>query len=208
MKAPRLVSRLIALSAPFAIAACAAPPPPVTTLDDRTCSPAPDFSGAHLLELGAKPMTVAFDQATPCWQPSEGKRSAYAVFSLPSDTDPYLVTVTSVPVGQALIAPHLYLLDGFGNKLRDAARDAFAFHGSSLSLTVRVYPNERYLLVASEPDTLGTGGSQLRDGVVVSTYPAGVATITVHTGYELNQSYVYAVNGTITVAAGPIPKVN
>src|SRR6185437_6006226 len=135
--------------------------------------------------------------------------SAYALFTLPNSTGPYLLSVTSSPIGQALIAPHLFLLDGLGNKLRDASRDSFAFHGSSLAMTLRAYPNERYLLVASEPDTLGTGGSQLRDGVNVTSISTGYGGfVSVHTGFEENQSYVYAVNGTITVSAGPIPKVN
>jgi hypothetical protein len=185
------------------------PPPPLTSLDGRVCTPAPDFTGSHLLELGARQTIVPFDQNSPCWQAGEGKRSAYVLFTLPNSTEPYLLSVTSNPIGQALIAPHLYLLDGVGNTLRDASRDSFAFHGSSLSMTLRAYPNERYLLVASEPDTLGSGGSQLRDGVVVQNYSTGYGGfVSVHTGFEQNQQYVYAVNGMIAVSAGPIPKVN
>lgn len=208
------VARFHLLAAAFlgslALAGCAVPPPPpVVSLDGRACTPAPDFTAAHLLELGARPTTVSFDQNTPCWQSSEGKRSAYALFTLPDSTEPYLLSVTSAPIGEALIAPHLYLLDGFGNRLRDASRDSFVFHGSSLALNLRAYPNERYLLVASEPDTLGAGGSQLRDGVVVTNISTGYGGfVSVHTGFEQNQSYTYAVNGTIVVSAGPIPKVN
>jgi len=199
-----------ALLASLSLAGCAvAPPPPMTTLDGRICTPAPDFTLSHPLELGARATIMSFDQNTPCWQSAEGKRSAYVLFTLPNGIEPYLLSVTSAPIGQALIAPHLYLLDGLGNKLRDASRDSFAFHGSSLSMNLRAYPNERYLLVASEPDTLGGGGSQLRDGVVVTNYSTGYGGfVSIHTGFEQNQNYVYAVNGTIIVSAEPIPKVN
>lgn len=210
MTRTRRYLRAAALVMSLGLAGCAVPPPPpVVSLDGRICTPAPEFAGSHLLVLGERPMIVPFDQNTPCWQSAEGKRSAYALFTLPNDTEPYLLSVTSVPNGQALIAPHLYLLDGFGNKLRDASRDSFAFHGSSLALTLRAYPNERYLLVASEPDTLGSGGSQLRDGVVVTNYSTGYGGfVSVHTGFEQNQQYTYAVNGTIAVSASAIPKVN
>lgn len=206
---PRLAFGLPVLALMLGLAGCVPPPPPITSLDGRLCTPAPDFTAAHALQLGATAVSIPFDQNSPCWQSSDGKKSAYAVFALPNNTEPYLVGVTSTPIGQALIIPHLYLLDGFGNRLRDMPRDAFMLHGSSLYLGIRVYPDERYLLVASDPDTLGGQGSQLWDGVAASTYATGNGGfVTVHTGFEVNQNFTYAVNGTITVSATPIPKVN
>jgi hypothetical protein len=213
MKTVRLLVRFAALLLIAELAACVPPPPPIVSLDDRACTPAPDFTLARPLSLSAGTIpnngaTVVFDQNSPCWQPASGKRSAYALLTLPDSLDPFLVGVTSLLQGQTLFAPHLYMLDEGGNPLRDMPRDSFLFHGSSLYLGIRAYPNERYLLIASEADTVGTQESQIRDGTNVTTTSSGGIYFSIHTGFETNQNYTYAVNGTVTVVASPIPKAN
>jgi hypothetical protein len=210
-------AKVMAKVAPFVLlaglAACTPPVPPMVTLDDRACTPAPDFTAARPLPLSANAApnnaaTVVFDQNSPCWQTADGKKRTYAIFTLPDSPAPFLIGVTSLLQGQALFAPHLYMFDGLGRPLRDMPRDSFLFHGSALYLGIRAYPNERYLMIASETDKVGAQESQLRDGTNASAAGGGGLYVSIHTGFETDRNYTYAVNGTVNVVASPVPKAN
>ena len=186
---------------------CASPPPPIVGIEGRNCATTIEFGGAHQLRLASgNAVTVDLDQDTPCWQANDGGRSAYVVFALPDNIEPYLVTVTSPALGQTLFAPRLIMLDGLGNTQREMPRDSFAFHGSSLYLGIRVYPSEKYLMVASDPKAVGQQVSQLKAGTQETTASSGGIYFTIHTGFETNQSFTYALNGRVIVSAEPIPK--
>ena len=157
------------------------------------------------LEVGTA-ITVDLDQNTPCWQSEDGAKSAYVLFALPDNLEPYLVRVSSPAIGNTLFAPRLLMLDGLGSKLREMPRGSFTFHGSSLYLGIRVYPGERYLMVASDPAVVGQQVSQLQAGTQVTTAASGGVYFTVHTGFENNLNFTYAVNGKVIVSAEPIPK--
>jgi hypothetical protein len=192
----------------LALCGCASPPPPIVGMEGRSCTAVPEFAGAHQLKLASgNAVTVDLDQNTPCWEASDGGKSAYVVFALPDNIEPYLVTVTSPALGQTLFAPRLIMLDGFGNRQREMSRDSFTFHGASLYLGIRVYPGEKYLMVASDPNAVGQQVSQIRDGTQTTTTSSGGIYFTIHTGFETNQSFTYALNGRVIVAAELIPKV-
>jgi hypothetical protein len=200
------LKRALALAV-LVLSGCASPPPPIVGVEGRDCASVPEFGGAHELRLApGNAVTVDLDQNTPCWQASDGGKSAYVMFALPDSIEPYLVTVTSPAIGQAIFAPRLLMLDGLGNTQRTMPRDSFTFHGSSLYLGIRAYPGEKYLLVASDPKVVGQQVSQLREGTQATTSSSGGVYFTIHTGFETNQSFTYALNGRIIVSAEPIPK--
>jgi hypothetical protein len=182
----------------------------VTSLADRSCAERPNLAGAHVLSFDSeKRVTVDVGGAAECWQENDA-RSVYPVFKLPEAPDPYLVTVTSAPVGEALFSPRLAILDSDGNTLRTVRRDQFVFHGSALYVGLRAHPGERYLVVASDPATIGAGVSQLTGTVNTTMMTTGApgAFFNVHTGSESTGRYTYAHNGSLTVTAEPMPKAD
>jgi hypothetical protein len=128
--------------------------------------------------------------------------------SLPENAEPYLIAVTSRIVGTTLFAPRIVVFDATGKPLRSMAGDSFMFHGAALYLGIRAQPGERYLMVASEPRTVGQETSQLWAGTQTTVGVAAGVAYQVHTGFEKNANFTYAVNGQVTVAVQPMPKVN
>jgi hypothetical protein len=204
----RLIARGGTLLAALALSACAPSPPPITSLEGRACTPAPDFTTARPLRLDSNNrVTVDLDQNASCSQTSDGALSAYVLFSLPDSLEPYLVTVTSQSQGQTLFAPRLLVLDGLGNPLREMPRSSFQYHGAALYLGIRIYPGEKYVMVASDPRAVGQQVSQLRAGTQANTVASGGIYFTYYTGFEANQIFTFAFNGKVTVSAEPMPKV-
>lgn len=205
-----MLGRLLPLTAVAAtLGACAkAPPPPTLTLAGRTCVEKPDLASATPVPLAQdKPVKVTLDDKTPCLEAAGSVKVAYVAFSLPEATDEYMLSVTSAPVGEGRFSPRLILADKDGGKLRDIPSDMFMAHGVSLHAGLRPHPGERYLIVSSDPETIGQSNSQIMDGTRVST--ASVATggyIQIHTGFENNVTVTNAYNGTVIVSAQPIPK--
>ena len=206
-------SGAIARILPFAaltvlLAACSKPPPPTLTLAGRTCVEKPDLASATAVPLADdKPVKVTLDDKTPCFDMPGSGKAAYVAFSLPASNDEYILSVTSVPIGEGRFLPRLVLADGDGKKLRDISPDMFMAHGTALRAGLRPHPGEHFLIVSSDPDTIGQSKSQIMDGTQVST--ASVATggyIQIHTGFENNVTFTNAYNGTVIVAAQPIPK--
>jgi hypothetical protein len=207
-------SEAIARVLPFAVltallAACAKPPPPTLTLAGRICVEKPDLKSAITVPLADdKPVKVTLDDKTPCFDAPGSGKAAYVAFSLPASSDEYMLSVTSVPIGEGRFLPRLALADGDGKTLRDIPPDMFMAHGAALRAGLRPHPGERFLIVSSDPDTIGQSKSQIMDGTQVST--ATIATggyIQIHTGFENNVTLTNAYNGTVIVAAQPIPKV-
>jgi hypothetical protein len=191
------------------LAACAKPPPPPTlTLAGRNCVEKPDLASATSVPLADdKPIKVTLDDKAPCVDAPGSGKAAYAVFSLPVSNDEYMLSVTSVPVGEGRFLPRLVLADGDGKALRDIPPDMFMAHGTALRAGLRPHPGERFLIVSSDPDTIGQSRSQIVEGTQVSTSPVGTAGyIQIHTGFENNVTLTNAYNGTVIVAAQPIPK--
>jgi hypothetical protein len=173
----------------------------------RSCANAPDYASAMPVKLADKAVTVSLDTNTACFEAAGGMKSAYASFKLPESPAEYLISVTSAPVGRGLFSPHLQVLDVNGKVLREIGRDAFVFHGPSLYVGLRVHPEERYLIVASDPTTIGQEVSQIVGATQVATSGANGIFFQVHTGTETASTYVYALNGSVIVEAQPVPMV-
>jgi hypothetical protein len=189
---------------------CAKPPPPPSlSLAGRACVEKPDLPSASAVPLAEnKPVSVTLDDRAPCIEAAGAGKAAYAAFSLPQSTEEYVLSVTSMPVGEGRFSPRLSLLDADGKKLRDIPPDMFMAHGTSLHAGLRPHAGERYLIVSSDPDTIGQTKSQIMDGTqAASSYSPGLI-VTIHTGTENNVTLTNAYNGIVTVAAQPIPKAN
>jgi len=196
---------------PALLAACATPaPPPIVSLDGRSCAASPDLAGAHAVPLDARnPVNLDLDGAAACLEGKGGGRSAYAAFRLPASAKPYLLTVTSTPLGDTLFVPRLLLLGAQGQVLREVARDDFMFHGTALYAGLRAAPAERYLIVASDAPSVGQRVSHIVGESRAIPVPVGIGAVAlVRSGSERQQVITYAHNGRVTVTAQPMPVVN
>ncbi len=192
----------------FWLAACAAtPPPPTVTLVGRSCVATPDLSTAYALDLPTdRDAAVTLDETAPCLEGANGPQGVYAMFQLPDSEVEYLLALTSAPLGEGLFSPLVRILDAEGNVTREIARDAFVFRGSSLSLGLRIRPDEEYLLVLSDADTVGESISQIQDSRTVNMVSTGTAFVYFRTGASVTQTYVYSHNGTITISTEFAPE--
>jgi hypothetical protein len=186
-------------------------PPPLLglSIEGKACVERPDLGSAQELVLATnKPITIAVDTNTPCLEGSDGERSAYAVFGLPSSAEEYLVSVTSVPQGQTLLSPRVMMLDAMGQVLREVPNDIFTFRGRALAVGLRVRMGERYLVVASDPKSVGQEVSMIQSATMSTVVTTGYFYVPINSGSEAEVNYIYAHNGSITVAATPVPKAN
>ena len=196
----------------LALAACATTPTPVPllTVSATNCSAAPNLSTAAPLVLAAKPgdekpVELTFDAQTSCLQSAAGTKSLYRVFALPADAPPYTIMVSAVPFGQALFAPHLMLLDGQGSMTREVKSDPFVFRGSQLTALLRNHADERYLLIASDPDSMGKQFARTLEETQVYTGSTGYGIYQIHTGTDTTQQMIYTANGNVSVTLAPLP---
>jgi hypothetical protein len=205
----RDLRRSCLLLLPPLLAGCAGAPaaPPLTSLLDRPCAEKLDLAAPHPVQLDGREVPVDFAAAAACWDVG-GRRSAYAVFVLPSASEPYLASITSRPVGTALLSPRALILDERGETVRELKRDSFLSKGAALSASFRARPDERYLVVASDPGSVGTDVSQISGSISSTMVAAGPVFTMVHSGTETTQRYTYAHNGLVAVSAQPVPKVN
>ena len=213
------VTKLAGLIATASLLGCttAPAPPPILTLDARICAARPDLAAARKLPLegssengsrSPEGVTVNLDASTACLKPAGGDKRVYVLFQLPDSTVPYIITVTSTPVGTGLLSPYVEMLDAQGTVVREAPRDSFMFHGMALRVGLRSHPGERYLLVASDPKSVGQTVSQIIEGTQTTMASTGTVVFTIHTGSDTTTTLTYAHSGSVTVMAEPVPKVN
>lgn len=185
---------------------CAKPPPPVLSLEGRQCVSQPDLKVAMPVPLAENnPVKVTLDEKTSCIENNGSGKVEYVAFDLPQVPQPYLLSVTSMPIGEGVLTPRLTLLDPQGNTLREIPSDLFMSHGTSLRAGLRPRSGERYLIVSSDPGMIGQTTSRIVEGTQVSQ-TGGPIIIQIHTGSENNVSTTSAYNGIVTVAAMPMPK--
>lgn len=206
----KILARAACLLSVLTVVGCATPAPPaVTSLDGRQCGTTPTLEGAHIVAFNPeRTLTINLDATAACLQTADGSKSTYVVFRLPEATDSYILGVTSAPWGQALLSPRLVLLGADGKVLRERASESPTFHGSSLYAGVRARPEERYLVVMSDPRSAGQYVSQIIGSTQTTMAGTGAAFFYIHTGSEANRVFIYAHNGMLTVTARPVPAIN
>lgn len=195
---------IFVLAPTLVLAACAVKPPPapILSVDAQTCQAKPDLGTATSLSYNSDEetsVTQSIDAATPCFVPFRGAKSLYRLFLLPVTDAGYVVSVASSPLGTGVFAPHVTLLDATGAPLREIAREKFIFRGNNLTALFRSHAGERYLLVASDPDSVGQSIERITESRTSNMMAAGRAFLTVNTGDDVTNNYVYAHNGQITV---------
>jgi hypothetical protein len=203
----------IAALACLALAACATPappPPPLLAVSGADCSATPDLSKAASLQLPAKagdekPVAVTFDGETACLLSAAGSKSFYRIFALPSDAPPYTILISSQPFGYGIFAPHLMMLDNAGAVTREIKSGAFVFRGNELTALLRSHAEERYLLVASDPDSLGKQFARITEQTQVYAGSTGTAIYEIHTGTDTNNQLIYTANGKVSVTLALLP---
>jgi hypothetical protein len=204
--------RAAVLAAVFAGTGCAQNtrgPVPITSLDGMPCASAPDLAAASPLQFNPeKAAELTIDGATNCLQPPGAARRVYAVFLLPDSTDPYFVTVSSVLKGRTLLSPRMMILDAQGKVLRERDQDAFTFRGAALSAGLRTYPGDRYLLVTSDPASVGRQVSQISSTTHSTALATGNGAIFIGTGADTSQIFTYAHNGALVVSVRALPPAN
>lgn len=202
---------LLCLCAAAALAGCRTTTPdlaPLVQIAPASCSTEPDVTRAHPLpfdvEEKAEPLRLTIEGQSPCLDES-GAKSLYEVVALPELSYPVIVTVRSLPSTSGILAPRIVLLDKDGKRLRELDRKAIHFRGTALTAMLRTRPEERYLVIASDPEVVGEDISRVNGAVNQQMVSTGAFMFAVHTGSESTASMTYAHNGTIQVSARPIP---
>ncbi len=196
---------LVALAMP---GGCAAAAPPLLDISAHSCASAPDLVAARPVALGDPQhpgeVVPTIDEHAPCVDGAAGK-SLYASFQLPESSQPYIISVRSTPLGAGIFAPRLMLFDGQGSLKREVPRDAFVYRGDALSVLIRSRPDERFLVVASTPQTVGQSTACISEHAQTSTNCSTFASITVASGSDTERKLAYAHGGIIRVHAAVIP---
>jgi|GEM_PF-6599967 hypothetical protein len=202
------------------LGACAAPPPPpLLSLDGRDCAAQPDFVAARPLRLDPdKVENINLDAAPACFVAPDGSKSSYAAFALPDQPTEFLVSITSWQRGRGMLSPHILVYDPIGRLVREIPRDSFQFHNQNMSLYagLRIHPGEHYVVVASDPKTIGQQNSEILDAIHTNTSTGTSATahggtvvssFSYHYGTETQNVVSYSYNGLVSATAQPIAKV-
>lgn len=169
-----------------------------------SCQAAPDLTAA--VPLGFNPekeeaVTVTIDAGSHCLEPSPGARSLYSILALPQAGQPFVVLVASAPQGESIFAPRLILLDAKGAISRQVPAEDFMFRGSALSALIRVHENERYLVVASDPQTVGQRTESVQGSTSTQMMPMAGGYFWASSGRETKSDLTYSHGGTVKVAA-------
>lgn len=200
--------RLAALAGAALLSACAVEkmPEPVTSITARDCAASPDLSKAVALAFDPKDETkqvADIAEATPCMTSAAGP-AMYLAYALPQSDAAYVVGVASPARGTTLFAPHVMLLGADGSVKREYSGKQLEFRGEGLGVRVRNHADEAYLVVASDPGSVGQGTTRINEATQVTTGSTGYATYQIHTGSESQDSYTYAHNGRVIVTITPI----
>ncbi len=208
-----MIGRALAVAGVLSLGACALPAqPPLLTLGGRQCDAAPVLDGAVAVPLHDH-VAVAYGEASHCLLSADAQtRLTYAVFRLPDAPAPYSVTVTSLAKQGVLVSPRLSVLDGNGAVTRSLAPGDFRESLEGLRAGLRIAPRERYLVAVADPARLGqmvTLRMSLRQQGGVDVAGLIIIPIIIPSGGPPVRwkDAIYALNGSIQVAAEPLVTV-
>lgn len=181
------------------------PPPPLLTVTAAECAATPLLAQASVLSLNPEKVTTEtadIGLGSACLQDGGGSKRLYALFRLPDSAPVYTVAVASV-AHKAVFALRIALLDGDGNKIRDIDGEALMFRGGALTGLFRPRADERYLLVASDPEAVGKEFSRTTQSMSTNMVSAGTVMVQVSQGADRTTQHVYSHSGRITVSVQP-----
>ena len=203
-------SKLLPLLAALALAGCETTqpgPPPIVQIAPSNCSDGPSLARAQPLPFDAegkkKPERVTIDTGSPCIE-RDGAKSLYRILALPAPGEPYMVTLRSLPGQNSIFAPQLALLDAEGAETRRIDRESLLFRGQALSAVLRIRDEERYLVIASDPQMVGQDIARLSGQTHQQMVSTGTVMFAVYSGSESMARMTYSHGGTIDVSATPI----
>ena len=151
---------------------------------------------------------LVIDEGSTCLTGADGKKSLYQVVELPDVGAEYILSVESFQQGNSIFAPELQLLGSNGSVIRDVSHDDMMFRGTSLTALLRAKPGERYLLIRSDPQTVGLGESRVMDSIRQNGgYNAATGgTFYVYTGATTTNTMTYSHGGKLKIIVRHMPK--
>lgn len=202
----RPFSSAASLTAALLVAACASQAPdvpPLLEVANAYCAATPDLAVAvpTIVTLDGdseKPASVTIDANSRCLAGDTGK-SLYAIFSIP-DGGPYTINLSSVPQGRAIFAPKAEVLNAQGTMVHELPASGFLFRGSNLTSLYRSHQGERYLLVESDPASVGKPLQRVKENVQATYFSTGYVSFTVYTGTDIASAATWSHNGQISVS--------
>jgi hypothetical protein len=180
---------------------------PITSLQGRTCTAAPDFSHATVLQVDkedSKYTTATVDGNAACFNDARGA-SAYAVFAIPPLSGQYTIQVSSIPANPALFAVRILLFDKDGTLKRTIQEKQITYRGLALSAVFRNHDDEQFLVVASDPSVTGNSDNRISGNTNVTTICTMYGCFSSYSGSEAVTNVVLAHNGKLSVGLIPIP---
>lgn len=202
------VAAIVAMAA--LLGGCATPDPgmtPITSIADRTCATAPDFSRAIPLlvdKKDSKLTSTKVDNTASCFADSRGP-STYVVFAIPPLTGQYTIQVDSTPSGKALFAPRIMLFDKDGGLKRTFMEKQINYRGYALSAVFRNHNEEAYLVVASDPQAVGQQDTRIAGNTNVNMICTAYGCFQSYSGAETTTNVTFSHNGLVSVRLVPIP---
>jgi hypothetical protein len=150
-------------------------------------------------------ITVAvLDGQARCLAEPAGTRALYQVFALPDSADPYVIAVRALPWDDTILAPKTLLLDGSGHMTRSVEHQDFTFRGQTLSTLLRSHSGERYLVVVSDSQVLGTKVSRIVDNVQQTMGATAYGAFYIYTGSDKTNNMTLTPSGRVELALSPI----
>jgi hypothetical protein len=152
-----------------------------------------------------KVTTAVLDGQGRCLQEPAGSRVLYQVFALPDSSAPYVIAVRALPWDDTILAPRTVLLDGSGHVTRSTEHQDFTFRGQTLSTLLRSHDSERYLVVVSDSQVLGTTVSRIVANVQQTMGATAYGAFYIYTGSDKTNNMTLTASGRVELALTPMP---
>lgn len=167
-------------------------PPPLAVVDlsGKTCATEVSTKDAVSLTPVKKQayyvVSTLIDSSKPCLTTGASSGN-YVVYAIPAHGENHTITVGGVQEPIRTFAPSVSLLDVDGKVTRTFADDRFAILGNTLGVQFRPMPQERFILVRSNPALVGQSVSTFETRLVSTQ---GYAAATPYSyGYSYSQEH-------------------
>jgi len=219
----KLFRYVVAVAPLVILQACATVPPPpppvaVTDLSGKTCVTEPSTKDAVSLMPVKKQVyhtvSTLVNASTPCLTAADGSSGNYVVYAIPASGENHTITVGGVQEAIRTLAPTVTLLEADGKVTRKFGEDRFAILGNTLGVQFRPLPQERFVVVQTNPGLVGQSVSTVEtriyasSGYVAATpYSYGYSYNTAHGAdgkHERTFSHEGYINVTIQAATGKV----